>query len=169
MISFYQCIASVGFLQYLYGNATTKWGAQRVADGHPAAYSTKIVFVCSNEEPQQHCSGKPPYPPHPAGGVGFNCYIAAFTKWAAATKNSAQNLGVWPLTIGVALDSGAGRFFNPNLHDNYRGGSIEMIKAIVKADLGPVVWDQHGDGGIAASLPLPRQATWMAYSPSLLA
>ena len=42
------------------------------------------------------------------------------------------------------------RFFSPGSEDHYRGGASEMIKAIVAADLGPVVWDQHGDGGVAA-------------------
>ena len=40
---------------------------------------------------------------------GFPCYVKAFTKWAAVTKATGQRLGVWPLTVGVALDSGAGR------------------------------------------------------------
>ena len=139
-----------GLLEYLYGNATSRWGAQRIADGHAAPYSTKIVFICSNEEPQQHCSGKPPWPPLAPGEKDFQCYISAFTKWAAATKGAAIELGVWPLTVGVALDSGAGRFFSPGSEDRYRGGASEMIKAIVQADLGPVLWDQHGDGGVAA-------------------
>jgi|EP01047_Picozoa_sp_COSAG01_P060204 hypothetical protein len=139
-----------GLLEYLYGNSSTPWGAQRITDGHAEPYSTKIVFICSNEEPQQHCSGKAPWPPLAPGEKDFQCYIQAFTKWAAATKDTAISLGVWPLTVGVALDSGAGRFFSPGSQDHYRGGASEMIKAIVQADLGPVLWDQHGDGGVAA-------------------
>ena len=69
------------------------------------------VIVCSNEEPQQHCDGK------------FPCYIAAFKKWANATKQAAMRLGVWgrdKFTIGVALDSGAGRhtWKSSALHDD---------------------------------------------------
>ena len=139
-----------GLLEYLYGNSTTHWGSQRIADGHPAPYSTEIVFVCSNEEPQQHCSGKPPWPVLPPSEAGFPCYIKAFKAWAASIKSAGKALGVWPLTTGVALASGAGRKFDVTSEDFYRGGSKEMIAAIVEADLGPVVWDQHGDGGVAA-------------------
>lgn len=129
-----------GLLEYLYGSSSTTWGAQRVADGHPQTYSKQIVFICSNEEPQQACNGK------------FPCYIQAFTAWANATKNAAIALGVWPLTVGVALDSGAGRYFNPSSEDPYKGGATEMLTAIKAAHLGDaqVLWDQHGDGGVAA-------------------
>ena len=139
-----------GLLEYLYGTSSTPWGAQRIADGHPAPYSPEIVFVCSNEEPQQQCSGKPPGPVLPPAEQGYPCYVKAFKSWAASTKAAGQSLGVWPLTVGVALDSGAGRYFAPGNEDHYRGGATEMIEAIVAADLGPVVWDQHGDGGVAA-------------------
>ena len=42
-----------------------------------------------------------------------------------------------------------------------------MIKAIVEADLGPVVWDQHGDGGVAAGWGDGRD--WRSVSSRLRA
>ena len=57
---------------------------------HTQPYSAKIVFICSNEEPQQHCSGKPPWPTLPANETGFPCYINKFKRWAGATKSAAQ-------------------------------------------------------------------------------
>ena len=87
-------------------------------------YSTQIVFICSNEEPQQACDGK------------FPCYIKAFSAWANATKSAAVALGVWPLSVGVALASGAGRSFTPGSQDPYRGGATELLEAIKAADLG---------------------------------
>ena len=79
----------------------------------------------------------------------FRCYIDAFSAWANATKTAAITLGVWPLTVGVALDSGAGRYFNPDSEDDYRGGAMEMLEAIKAADLGEarVLWDQVGTPG----------------------
>jgi hypothetical protein len=126
-----------GLLEYLYGGSSSTWGQQRISDGHPKPY-IKFPIICSNEEPQQHCKGK------------FPCYIAKFKAWASATKAAAISLDVWPLTLGVSLDSGAGRSFSPDSEDAYHGGGAEMIQAIVEADLGPVLWDQHGDGGVAA-------------------
>jgi hypothetical protein len=127
-----------GLLEYLYGDSSSAWGKQRISDGHPKPY-IKFPIICSNEEPQQHC-----------GGV-FSCYIAKFKAWSNVTKAAAIALDVWPLTLGVSLDSGAGRSFSPDSDDSYRGGGAEMIRAIVDAELGPrVLWDQHGDGGVAA-------------------
>ena len=68
-----------------------------------------------NEEPQQHCLGK------------YSCYIAAFRKWAAVTKAAAIALGVWPLTLGVALESGANRYYNETQSDPYTGGASDML------------------------------------------
>jgi len=83
-------------------------------------YSKEIVFICSNEEPQQHCSGKPPWPVLPANESGFPCYIKAFTQWAAVTKSAAQGLGVWPLTVGVALVSS--QHTNDDRHSHQQPG-----------------------------------------------
>lgn len=146
-LRFYLCVNlredMAGLLEYMYGStSSTKGGKQRLADGHAKPYSTEIVFVCSNEEPQQRtCSN---------GKDEYECYVAGFKLWAAATKAAAKKLGIWPLTVGVSLDSGAGRSFNPGSEDPRGGGATEMLAAIKEADLGPVMWDQHGDGGVAA-------------------
>ena len=127
-------------LEYMYGNASTVWGRVRVADGHPAKYSTNISFVCSNEEPQQATHGD------------FHEYLSKFNNWIRETKAAAISLGVWPLSVGVAMDSGAHRRFSPNDMNKYSGGSREMLKAIFDAKINDteVIWDQHGDGGVAA-------------------
>mmetsp|Transcript_17296 Transcript_17296/g.45102 ORF Transcript_17296/g.45102 Transcript_17296/m.45102 type:complete len:686 (+) Transcript_17296:304-2361(+) len=130
-----------GLLEYMYGDPhATQWGRQRATDGHPSPYTRNITFICSNEEPQQDSGGD------------FARYITAWTAWIAEFKRSAKRLGVWPLRVGVAMDSGASRRFSPGNEDKFSGGSHEMLRAIFAAGLNDteVVWDQHGDGGVAA-------------------
>ena len=71
-----------GLLEYLYGDHTT-------TTPHTTRWDARFPIICSNEEPQQHCLGK--YP----------CYIAAFRKWAAATKAAAIALGVMQIVVEV--------------------------------------------------------------------
>lgn len=130
-----------GLLEYMYGDpVATAWGRQRAADGHSRPYTTNLTIVCSNEEPQQDSDGD------------FRGYITAFNRWIKSTRSAATALGVWPLSVGVAMASGAGRRFSPGNEDKFTGGSTEMLNAIFAAELGDaeVVWDQHGDGGVAA-------------------
>ena len=37
-------------VEYLFGNDTTKWGAQRIEDGHPVPYSNTFYFELGNEQ-----------------------------------------------------------------------------------------------------------------------
>jgi hypothetical protein len=130
-----------GLVEYLWGDAnSTRYGGMRAADGHPAPYRA-FPLICSNEEPQQACDGK------------YQCYVSKFRAWANTTKAAAKQAGVWPLTLGVSMDSGAGREFDPTASsaDEYRGGSMAMVQAIVDSDLGSSVWwDQHGSGDVSA-------------------
>ncbi len=40
----------VDLVEYLLGNSSTTWGAQRVADGHPAPYTNVLAFEIGNEQ-----------------------------------------------------------------------------------------------------------------------
>ena len=40
----------VDLVEYLLGNASTTWGAQRISDGHPAPYTNVLAFEIGNEQ-----------------------------------------------------------------------------------------------------------------------
>jgi alpha-L-arabinofuranosidase len=113
-----------GLLEYMYGDPrATNGGQQRAADGRPSPYSRNVTFICSNEEPQQDSNRD------------FHVYISAWNKWIAAFRTAAKTLDVWPLTVGVAMDSGAGRRWAPGNEDKFAGGTTEMLQAIFDANL----------------------------------
>lgn len=89
-------------VEYCYGNATTTWGAQRYADGHPEPYRVK-VFEIGNEE----------YPP-------------LWVDQVAAMEERAASLGL-PHTITYMFPSNGG----PNREDATRAEALGLGDMLV--------------------------------------
>eukprot|EP00998_Keelungia_sp_KM082_P002136 NODE_1258_length_1406_cov_75.429242_g1247_i0.p1 GENE.NODE_1258_length_1406_cov_75.429242_g1247_i0~~NODE_1258_length_1406_cov_75.429242_g1247_i0.p1 ORF type:complete len:452 (+),score=100.41 NODE_1258_length_1406_cov_75.429242_g1247_i0:194-1357(+) len=108
------------FTEYVYGNSSTTWGRQRVADGHSADPYPSFLFAVSNEQPMDAD------------------YLAAFTEFTTQAMQKANALGVQhKMQFAITGDSGGSRHFN---------STNPYSKQIVQysGTLGvPVYWDQH--------------------------
>lgn len=87
----------VDLVEYLLGNETTTWGAQRIQDGHVAPYTNVVAFEIGNEQYVAcvHVGCLPP--PHEA-----LLRVRVFWVWTGITLTG------WSRCVGDAPPSGHG-------------------------------------------------------------
>ena len=110
------------FVEYANGDASSKWGAQRVADGHPEPYNLKYIQV-DNER------------------VITAGYVEAMKKFAlAAWKVDPEMTIMTSLNIhGVKYEKGSAEYEL----------ALKLVKWFVAQGKGDkLAWDPHFDGGV---------------------
>ena len=110
------------FVEYANGDASSKWGAQRVADGHPEPYNLKYIQV-DNER------------------VITAGYVEAMKKFAlAAWKVDPEMSIMTSLNIhGVKYEKGSAEYEL----------ALKLVKWFVAQGKGDkLAWDPHFDGGV---------------------
>ena len=110
------------FVEYANGDASSKWGAQRVADGHPEPYNLKYIQV-DNER------------------VITAGYVEAMKKFAlAAWKVDPEMTIMTSLNIhGVKYEKGSAEYEL----------ALKLVKWFVAQGKGnKLAWDPHFDGGV---------------------